>query len=222
MKALALLLAVTACAAGSRVASGEDRLAEAATWAIDACPAAYEQLFEGLRKVEPSGESEFPTITIALGGEWTLDTCITLTKPASHLRAHVLQVYPQPLCDQLVKFKVREPTLDLEDLLPRVRTRRATVSSADHPELVKHIAALEELEIRAWPSDSLILPSRSVQLTIVGIGSRLEIEYSEPDPAAQGAAYTRSPSPPDQELAAWVRALLQILDIETSSFEVGE
>jgi len=222
MKALILTLALTACAAGSLAASGEERLTEAATWAIEACPEAHEKLFGDLRRLGPSGDSRFPAIKILFGGEWTLDTGIVLTKPAGHVLVQMFQVYPRPLCEQLIELRAREPNLALKDLLSRVRTKSVTMSSDDHPELVKQVAALKELDIRAWPSDSLIFPARSVHLIIEGIGSRLEIEYSEPDPAAHGAAYTRSPLPPDQELAAWVRNLLQILEIEVGISEVSQ
>lgn len=188
----------------------------AATWVARNCVEVQRTVFADPKERALAIEPEKPLIVVRLGGEFTLETKISLYFQSGRLVAEVVQAEGIPLCQQLETLRRSHADLDVTAAVPLLKMRHRIFSEQETPGLAPQYRALRKVAVSAWPGEGLFAPGRGVTVSIQGMDGHLEIAYSEPDPTASSVAYTIRPTTPQRELSDWVQGLLAVLKIEAS------
>lgn len=158
-----------------------------------------------------------PVVRIDIGGEFILDTHLSLHKANGAIEAKLIQARDQSLCAQLETAHESGAHSSLESAVKEIRLLEATVNSHEIPALGDHYEALQGIDLGIRPSDTVYFPARGYSVDIRGIAGRILIEYSVAEPTAEGVAFWGPNTPPSPELHEWLQRLLQILSLEVTA-----
>lgn len=188
----------------------------AATWVARNCAEVQRAVFADPKERALAIEPERPLVVVRLGGEFTLETKISLFFQSDRLVAEVVQAEGVPLCQQLETLKRSHADLDVTAAVPLLKVRQRIFSEQETPGLAPQYRTLRKVAVSAWPSEGLFAPGRGITVSIQGMDGHLEIAYSEPDPSASSVAYTIGHTTPQRELSHWVQGLLAALKIQAA------
>ena len=187
-----------------------------ATWVARNCAQAQEKIFVGLEGHERDIGPDQPLVVVQVGGEFVLDTEISLFFESGKLTAEMTQAKGEPLCQQLEQIKTSLPRTDLSGAISRAKVLHRRFAEDETPGLLAAYKKLHDIEIEAWPTDVLFAPGRGVTVAIYGASGSLRVEFSMPEPTASAVAYTTQSTSPQPNLSLWVQNLLKTLNVDVS------
>lgn len=209
---IAFLIAI----ALSTDASAAGEVDVVATWVARNCGQAQEEIFSGLESHERDIGPDQPLVVVQMGGEFILDTEISLFFESGKLAAEMTQVKGEPLCQQLEKIKTSLPSIELSGAISKANVMHRKFSEEEIPELLAAYEKLHGVEVEAWPKEVLFAPGRGVTVAVYGASGSLRVEFSMPEPTASAVAYTTQSASPQPDLSLWVQNLLKTLKVDVS------
>jgi len=188
-----------------------------ATWVARNCAQAQEKIFSGLKDHEGDIDPDHPLVVVQVGGEFVLDTEISLFFESGKLAAEMTQVEGEPLCQQLEKIKTSLPRIELSGAISQAKVNHQKFSEDEIPGLLEAYEKLDGIEVEAWPKEVLFAPGRGITVAVHGASGNLRVEFSMPEPTASAVAYTTQSTSPQPNLSLWINNLLRTLKVDVSS-----
>lgn len=208
-----LLLAILALLAQQADAGQRSRVDEAATLAARSCEAVTREALSGDDLDELAYESG-TAAEVWIAGEFVPDVRVTIWED-SEVRAEVAATEADAgrACAQLRRIYEARPAITPEEASKRIKTRLKRYSERTHPDLRPLFEDLRDLRISTDLSDSLFLPNRSVVLRISNGYEEVRVAFNQPEPSAEGVAYSGDLTVSQPEASRWVDRLIHSLGI---------
>jgi hypothetical protein len=215
MKATTLVLLAAAALTPLEVhATGQPRVDKAATLAARSCQAVTREALSGADVNELAIDGA-TAAEVWIAGEFVPDLRITLWKADGEATAEVAETPARAgsVCAQLRRIYQSDPGLTQEAVSKRIETRVKRYSQQSHPALASLLEDLRDLRLGTNLSSSLFLPNRSVVLHISNGYEKVRVVFNQPEPLADGVAYSGDPTVSQPQASAWVDRLVGSLGL---------
>ena len=197
-----------------QAAQASGRVDEAATRVARDCPAVTREALSGVDLKKLAFEGRIAA-EVWIGGEFIPDLRISIWDAGNEIRAEVAQTSQEGVCAQLRRIYRSEPGLTPEEATRRISTRVATFSEPTISELAPLLRELDNLNIRADLSDSIFMPNRRIALRVTNGLEEVSVRFNQPEPSAEGVAYSGLLMISQAQVAQWVDRLTNALGLSS-------
>lgn len=178
------------------------------------CPTVSERALSAGARLEEVATVDQAAAEVWVSGEFVRETRIVLWQEAAVSRAEVVQATGEPVCEQLHRLYHAEPSLRADEAASKVDVRRNTFSAAGRPGLESVVQRLREVRLSAGLSATIFAPSRLVRLRVTNRMEEIEVRFNQPEPLAEGVAFSGEMAISQPSVAEWVADLLSVLRID--------
>lgn len=211
MIASAVVVAIMLAAAGG--SSGSSDAQQVATRVARSCPEMTERALSAGLALDEVAAAEQLAAEVWVGGEFVRDIRIVLWRELTGVKAEVAEAVGEGVCDQLREIYGSEPLLAPDEVVKRVSVRTRRVTEAEVPALRTIIERARELQLSTTLSSTIYAPSRSVRIRVTNGLEEVVVAFVEPEPSAEGVAFSGTLAVSQPEAAKWVDQLLSALGL---------
>jgi len=190
------------------------RIDKAATLAARSCQAVTREALSGVNLEELVSDGSLAA-EVWIAGEFVPDIRITLWGAEGEVKVEVVQTPSGAgrVCEQLREAYRSNPDLNTEEAAERIKTTIKTHTGATHPELKHLLEALRDLHFSSDLNSSIFFPNRSIILRVANGYEELSVRFNQPEPTADGVAYSGSLAISQLEVSQWVDKLTHTLGL---------
>jgi len=152
-------------------------------------------------------------VDVWLSGEFILDLRVVLSENSGLVRVDVIQAKKKAICVQLKKLYSSSPSLTPDEAAQLISLKAMMYSEAKFPHLRTLFEEARVLRLNTNLSNSIFFPSRGVTLRVTNGIEEAVVTFVQPEPSADGVAFSGKPTVSQPQAAEWVEKLLGILKL---------